>query len=103
MKKAPLETLPDFKELSKRVFDKKGFQVLIGGLELSKESRDLFREQAKYIDKSELWETIHASLANEAIDLALIQSKDFDAVQFAKALWHLSTFMRNVVLQLSKE
>lgn len=98
-----LEKLPDFDLLSKHVFDVRGSKVFIGNLEVSKESRDLFREQAKYIDKSEIWQTINASLANEAINLALIQSKDFDAVQFAKALWHLSTFMRNVILQLSKD
>jgi hypothetical protein len=98
-----LEKLPNFADIQARIFSDAKGKITIGGVELKPEVRDLLKEQAKYIDRSDIWDILSASIANEAINLALIQSQDFDHVQFAKALWHWSTFMRNVILKLSKD
>lgn len=103
MSEDQLETLPDFSEIEKRVFTESNGIIWIGKEKISPEIRDLLREQSKYLQTSQLWEILNASIASEAVNLALIQSKDFDHVQFAKSLWHYSTFIRNVVLKLSKD
>jgi hypothetical protein len=102
MKQEKLETLPDLSEIEKRVFSNKG-GISIGRVALTDEMRNLLREQANYLQSSQLWEILNASAANEAVNLALIQSEDFEHVKFAKALWHWSTFMRNIVLILGKK
>jgi hypothetical protein len=104
MKAVKLERLPDFSSIEKKVFKKlKSGSLVIGGVEIHPDIRDALREQAKSLDTSQLWEILNASLANEAIDLSLIQSSNFEHVQFAKALWHYSVFMRNVVAILAKD
>lgn len=97
-----LEELPDFSQIENRIFSETKEGIWLGKEPINATMRDLLREQAKGVQSSQLWEVLNASIANEAINLALIQSKDFDHVQFAKALWHYSTFMRNVILKLSK-
>ena len=100
----PLETsLPDYSLIEKKLFSKEGNTIRIGKEELTPQVRDILREQARYILTSQLWEILNASITNEAIDVALIQSKNFDHTQFGKALWHYSSFMRNIVLLLSKD
>lgn len=104
MKQEKLEKLPNLAEIGKRVFHKaKDGSISVGGVVLSNEMRDLLREQANYLQTSQLWEILNASAANEAIDVSLIQSENFEHVQFAKALWHWSTFMRNIVLMLGRK
>ena len=102
MRQAPLEKLPDFSEIEKRVFEaRKDGHIYIGGVKITPEIRDLLKEQSKYLETSQLWEILNASIANEAVNLSLIQSQNFDHVQFAKALWHWSAFMQKVVKRLS--
>jgi hypothetical protein len=96
-----LEKLPDFSEIEKRVFEVRKDGFYIGGVKITPEIRDLLKEQSKYLETSQLWEILNASIANEAINLSLIQSQNFEHVQFAKALWHWSAFMQKVVNKLS--
>lgn len=104
MKEAKLEKLPSFSSIEKKIFKKlKNGSLEIGGQEIHPDVRDILREQAKSLDTSQLWEILNASIANEAIDLSLIQSSNFDHVQFAKALWHYSVFMRKTVTTLAKD
>lgn len=65
--------------------------------------RSLLRDEAKNLQNTRLWEILNASVINEAYNLALIQSKDFNNVQFAKALKHWNHFMLNAIYLLSKE
>lgn len=103
MKVARQEKLPSLSQIEKHIFKKlKNGTIEIGGLPIHPDVRDKLREQAKSFQSSQLNEILSASLIDEAIDLALIQSKDFDHVQFAKALWHLSVFINKVVNELAK-
>jgi len=104
MRKDPSEKLPNFSEVEKHVFrQQKDGTIFIGKEKISKEMRDLLREQAKYLQTSQLWDVLNASTTDEAVDLALIQSANFEHVQFSKAMWHWSRFMRNIVTILAKE
>lgn len=90
----------DFVALSKRVFDSK--ELTIGGEEISKEMRDMFREEAKYIVSSHIWEVINATAINEAGTLALKNSLNFDHVQFAKGLDYWNTLVVKILTALAK-
>lgn len=103
MRQVKLEKLPNYSEIQKRIYQKTNRGPKIGGILLTADLRNLYREQAEYIAKSQLWDVITASIADECINLALIQSKNFEHVDFAKALWHWSTFMREVMADLSRK
>jgi len=95
--------LPKFLEIEERVFTIVGKDFYIGTEKMDPVIRSLLRDEAKSIKNSRLWEILNASIVNESYNLALIQSKDFDEVRFAKALKHWSHFMINVVHTLTKE
>lgn len=97
------EPSPDFSVIQQRVFASSGNRIFIGQKELSKDVRDLLREQAKYVSTSQLWEILNASILQEASNLALIQSKDWSHVEFAKALKHWQHFMENTIHTLSQD
>lgn len=104
MKKDPSEKSPPrFTDAGSRVFVKRAGTVFIGQEPVTEQLRQVLRDEAEYIQHSRLWEILNASVTNEAYSLALIQSKDFDSVQFAKALHHWAHFMRNVVHTLAKK
>lgn len=94
------ETSIDFVALSERVFDDK--KLTIGGKAVSAEMKDVFREQAKYILTSHLWEIIHATAVNEAGTLALKNSTNFEHVQFAKSLDYWNTLATKILVALAK-
>lgn len=89
--------------LQKRVFEEKGGKILIGGEEIKPELLIILKEQAKYIETSQLYEIFLATLKNEASNLALIQSKDWENVLSAKMLWHCAFVIENMVATLSKK
>lgn len=93
----------NYTEVESRVFSvEKDGSIRIGGQPIPPELRDILRGQAKFIQSSQLWEILSASTLNEAVNLALIQSKDFDHVQFAKAMWHYSLFITKSVDSIAK-
>lgn len=94
---------PKFTDAESRVFIERGGTVYIGREPVTEQMRSVLRDEAEHIQSSRLWEILNASVLNEAYSLALIQSKDFDNVQFAKALHHWAHFMRNVVHTLAKK
>lgn len=103
MKKDPSEkSVPKFTDVESHVFTEHGGKVFIGKEQVTDQLRSVLRDEAAYIENSRLWEILNASITNEAYNLALIQSKDFDAVAFAKALHHWAHFIRNVVHTLGK-
>lgn len=64
--------------------------------------RDTLRDQARYLKTTNLLEIIDATITNEASNLALIQSANFDHVQYAKALYHWNHVLKNMIHALSK-
>ena len=99
----PLELSVKFSDLSKRVFEENRGSIKIGGELIKPELLDLLREQAIYLSTSQLYEILLCTLKDEAANLALIQSKDWDSVQFAKALHHTAFVLENMILKLKNK
>lgn len=97
------ETLVNFKEIQKKVFEQKNGTFFIGGEEVTNELRNVLREQARYIQSSNLWEIIDATVINESAELALKQSKDMENVNTAKMLYHWAHVFRNMLYVLGKD
>lgn len=97
-----MEASPSFTSLEARVFSEQNGVIFIGTQKIPAEIRDLLREQAKYLQTSQLWEIVNATLTDEASKIALIQSTDFDQVRFAKALYHWNHVMKNMIKVLAK-
>lgn len=92
-----------FKDTENRVFTESKGRVYIGTEEIKPELLAVLREQAKYLESSQLYEILLATLKNESYNLALIQSKDWESVQFAKALYHCAFVFENLVSKLKKK
>lgn len=92
----------DFKTLESKVFTVIGEKIYIGGELVTPQMRDTLRDQAKYLKTTNLLEIIDATITNEASNLALIQSANFDHVQYAKALHHWNHVLKNMIHALSK-
>ncbi len=98
------QSTPKFLHVEKRVFTiLPDGRMFIGQEKITDQLHSLLRDEAKNLQTMRLWEILNASVINEAYNLALIQSKDFDSVQFAKGLKHWSHFMMNVIHILAKE
>ena len=95
--------LIDFNLIAAKVFKEEEGQLLIGGIQIDKQLRDSLREEAKLITQMRFWEVLHATIIQEASDMALIQSKDMDHVNIAKMLKHWGYVFQNMVYRLSKE
>lgn len=102
MKQVPLEQAPSFLSLQDRVFQQAGTKVYLGGELISNEMRSALRDEAEFILRGRLWEILSASVFNEAYNMSLIQSKDWESVLDAKMLHHWGHFMRNVVTILAR-
>lgn len=96
------DQLPTYLDVESRVFTKVGEDIYIGKNKIEPALRSVLRDEAKNLQSSRLWEILNASAINEAYNLALIQSKNFDEVTSAKMLKHWSFFMINVIHKLSK-
>ncbi len=95
---------PSFLEIQAHIFTAiEDGTLYIGQDKVEPALRSLLRDEAKNLQTMRLWEIMNASVLNEAYDLALRQSTDFDHVRFAKALKHWSFFMLNVIHILAKE
>jgi hypothetical protein len=92
----------NFVELEKRVFSQKGTNIYIGGELVSDTIRGILRDQAKSFSTTNLYDILDATITNEAANLALIQSANFDHVQYAKALHHWNHVLKNMINALSK-
>ena len=97
-----LESSPNFTTIESHIFTEHNGDVYLGKEKLSQEMRDLLREQARYIERSNLWEIVNATIVNEAYDISLKQSKDFDEVRTAKMLHHWAFVMRKMMTLLAK-
>lgn len=96
------KSVPSFTTIESRVFTKIGKDIYIGTESIQPVVKSLLRDEAKAIKATRLWEILNASIINEAYNLALLQSKNFDEVTSAKMLKHWSFFMMNVLHILEK-
>lgn len=103
MQEDQLEISEQFNLLAKRIFTEDKGKICIGGEEIKPEVLDLLREQARYLETSQLYEIFRATIINESAELALKQSQNFEQVQFAKALYHLLYVFDNMILKLKNK
>lgn len=96
------DRLEEYLKISNRIFTEKNGDIYIGGEKISIQIRELLRDQSKNFQTTQLWEILYASILNEAYNLALAQSQNFDHVQFAKALAHWNKFVKEVLVKLAK-
>lgn len=89
--------------ISKRVFEERKGQIYIGNELIKPEILDVLKEQARYLETSQLYEILRATIINESADLALKQSQNWEQVQFAKALHHWVYVFDNILLVLKKK
>lgn len=97
------EQSEQFNNLAKRIFTEDKGKIFIGGEEIKVDVLDVLREQARYLSTSQLYEILKATIINESAELALKQSKNFEQVQFAKALYHILYVLDNMILKLKKK
>jgi len=90
----------NFEGLAKRVFD--ADKMTIGGVAITPEMRELYKEQARYLLSSNLWEVFNATIINEAGTIALKTSADWSHIEFAKAIDYWHTVLAKMLLKLSK-
>ncbi len=93
----------DYVGAQDRVFsqNEKTKVISIGGYEIKAEVRELLREQAGYLLRSEVYEIFEATLTNEAARLAL-GSSSVEHLQFAKALQYWNATMKKIYTSLSQ-
>jgi hypothetical protein len=96
------EELIDFSKTSKRIFSENKGVFYIGGLEINEQMRNILREQSNYILTSQIFEVLDATIVNESASLALLQSTNYEHVQFAKALFHWNSVLKKMLLKLGK-
>ena len=90
----------DQSQNSDKVFKEVKGEIFIGGEKIRPELRDILREQAKYLSTSQIYEVFNSTIKNEAFDLALNKSKDWDHVLYAKALAYWVDVMTSMVNKL---
>jgi len=93
----------DILQLSNNLFVEKGGKIYIGGNEVPTTMRGLLRDEAEYIQNSRLWEIINATLINEASDIALRQSTNWEHVLSAKQLHHYVFVVKNILYKLAQK
>jgi len=87
-------------DIEKNIFTESKGKLYIGGEELKPEMADILKTQAHNLSLSELYEVLKATIESEAINIALIQSQNFEQVQFAKALHHMIFMFDNIINKL---
>jgi hypothetical protein len=102
MPKEQSVTSINFEELSKKVFSLKGGSILIGGQPIKPEYKEALKDQANYFLTSNLYDLLKTTLTNESADIALVQSTNYEQVQFAKALYHCQFVLDNLIKCLTK-
>lgn len=88
--------------LEKLVFSIEKGEVFIGGEKLKPEILSVLKEQARYIETSHFYEVLNATIINESARLALLDSKDWDGVQYAKALYYWNKIIKKMIKGLQQ-
>ena len=97
------ETLPsdNFAGIAERIFTEKIGNILIGGAPVTPEIRDVLREEAKYIAKSNFFEIFSATIINESMT-SLLQADNDKASEFGKGLYYWNKVLTKMTTTLSK-
>lgn len=94
----------NFEDIAKRIFTKdKAGKVFIGGIEITPSVLEALQDQALNLKTTQLYDILLCTLKNEAANLALVQSKNWDNVQFAKALHHVTYVLENLIINLTRK
>lgn len=98
--------LEDFNKIDltfkNKVFEQRGNDIYIGGTKVTEQMRALLKDQAQIFLTSNLYEILDATITEEAIDLALRQSTNYEHVLTAKMLHHWNHVMKNLINALAK-
>lgn len=86
----------------KKVFEDRKGVLFIGGEEIKPDLRDILREQAKYMETSQLFEMLIATIENEAADMALNKSLVWNHVLSAKMLKYWGDVFKKMVNTLKQ-
>lgn len=89
-------------EIEQKVFKQQGDNIFIGGELVTEQMRGILRDQAKNFQTTNLFEILNATITNEAANLALIQSANYDHVQYAKALHYWNQVLKKMLHALAK-
>lgn len=73
--------------------------IYIGGEKVTPQLFGILKDEARYIENSRFWEMFNATIANEAAEMALNKSQDWDHVLSAKQLY----YWRKVFLTILKK
>ncbi len=76
--------------------------IEIGGELLTEDLRDVLRQEAKYFERSRLWEIVNATVINESAYMALNQSSTMEHVYTGKMLLYWAQTFRKMVTELAK-
>lgn len=93
----------DYKQIQKNVFQVQGQDIYIGKLKVSEQLKGILSDQATNFKTTNLYDILDATISEEASRLALVQSANWDHVQYAKALHHWNHVMKNLIHSLSKK
>jgi hypothetical protein len=93
---------PLFTSLESKIFTENKGKIYIGKEEIKPKMKEILKSQAQIFQTSHLYEILRATIINESYDIALRQSKDFDEVKFAKALYHWQYVLDNLLSMLTK-
>ena len=92
----------NFYDIANRIFREDKGTLYIGEIVMSEETRSQLRDEAQMIGRTYFWEIFSATLLNEAANISLIQSTDWNHIVTAKMLHHWVHVMRSMIKTLSK-
>ena len=76
--------------------------VYLGNEVIQKDVAQRLREEARYIDKTYLWEIFQETVKQQAIDKAVIKSTNFEHVLGGKLMIHNLGILKNIVERIKK-
>jgi hypothetical protein len=91
----------DFSALEQHVFLKDGDRIYIGGEYIEEDLLNRLKREAKEFKATRLHDIINCTIKDEAKNLALIQSKDWDGVIAGKMLYHWCLVMEKMLANLT--
>lgn len=87
---------------SDKVFSRLKGEIFIGGIRIKPDLRLVLKEQAKYLESSQIFEIIINTIKQESINMALKDSTNWDHVLSSKMLWHWGFVMENMINALKE-
>lgn len=96
------DQLPNFNSIESRIFTEYKGNIYLGKEKIKPDVRELLKDQSKWLLTSQLYDILRATITNEASNLALVQSKEWDHVLSAKMLWHWQFVLENLLKKLTE-